>query len=239
MNGRALVVDDNRLNRMLLSRALTELGVEPIEAENGLRALEVMATTPVDVVLLDLLMPGLDGYGTLERLRADDSLRHIPVIVITAVEELDSVVRCIELGATDYLPKPFEAAILRARVTASLAGKRLRDLELEYLEQVGHVVRAASAVEAGEFDAVSLDTVAARDDALGGLARTFARMADEVRAREERLQAEVRELRIEIDHSRQAKKVAEITDTEYFKGLRARAAELRGTVGEHEGDGHG
>ena len=239
MNGRALVVDDNRLNRMLLSRALTELGVEPIEAENGLRALEVMATTPVDVVLLDLLMPGLDGYGTLERLRADDALRHIPVIVITAVEELDSVVRCIELGA-DGLP----AEAVRGRDPAGardgpLAGKRLRDLELEYLEQVGHVVRAASAVEAGEFDAVSLDAVAAREDALGGLARTFARMADEVRAREERLQAEVRELRIEIDHSRQAKKVAEITDTEYFKGLRARAAELRGTVGEHKGDGHG
>jgi CheY-like chemotaxis protein len=239
VSGRALVVDDNRLNRMLLGRALTELGVEPIEAENGLRALEIMATTPVDVVLLDLLMPELDGYGTLERLRADDALRHIPVIVITAVEELDSVVRCIELGATDYLPKPFEAAILRARVTASLAGKRLRDLELEYLEQVGHVVRAASAVEAGEFDAVSLDTVAARDDALGGLARTFARMADEVRAREERLQAEVRELRIEIDHSRQAKKVAEITDSDYFKDLRARAAELRGTVGEQKGEGRG
>ena len=68
------------------------------------------------------------------------------------------------VGATDYLPKPFEPAILRARLSASLAGKRLRDLELEYLEQVGHVVDAASAVEAGEFDAVSLDSVAARDD---------------------------------------------------------------------------
>jgi len=239
VSGCALVVDDNRLNRMLLTRALAELGVESVEAENGLQALEVMATTPVDVVLLDLLMPELDGYGTLERLQADDALRHIPVIVITAVDELDSVVRCIELGATDYLPKPFDAAILKARLGASLAGKRLRDLELEYLEQVGHVVRAASAVEAGEFDAVSLETVAARDDALGGLARTFARMADEVRAREERLQAEVRELRIEIDESRQAKKVAEITDSDYFKDLRARAAELRGVVGDQEGGAHG
>jgi CheY-like chemotaxis protein len=239
VSGCALVVDDNRLNRMLLTRALAELGVESVEAENGLQALEAMATTPVDVVLLDLLMPELDGYGTLERLQADDALRHIPVIVITAVDELDSVVRCIELGATDYLPKPFDAAILKARLGASLAGKRLRDLELEYLEQVGHVVRAASAVEAGEFDAVSLETVAARDDALGGLARTFARMADEVRAREERLQAEVRELRIEIDESRQAKKVAEITDSDYFKDLRARAAELRGVVDDQEGGAHG
>jgi two-component system cell cycle response regulator len=239
MTNRALVVDDNRLNRMLLGRALTELGVEPVEAENGLRALEIMAETPVDVVLLDLLMPVLDGYATLECLHADDALRHIPVIVITAVEELDSVVRCIELGATDYLPKPFDAAILRARLTASLAGKRLRDLELEYLEQVGHVVRAASAVEAGEFDAVSLETVAARDDALGGLARTFARMADEVRAREARLQAEVRELRIEIDDARQSTKVAEITSSDYFKDLRSRAAELRRMVGDQSGGGGG
>jgi two-component system cell cycle response regulator len=239
MTDRALVVDDNRLNRMLLGRALTELGVEPVEAENGLRALEIMAETPVDVVLLDLLMPVLDGYATLKRLRADDALRHIPVIVITAVDELDSVVRCIEMGATDYLPKPFDAAILRARLVASLAGKRLRDLELEYLEQVGHVVRAASAVEAGEFDAVSVETVAARDDALGGLARTFARMADEVRGREARLQAEVRELRIEIDDARQSTKVAEITSTEYFKDLRSRAAELRRMVGDQGGGGRG
>ncbi len=231
---RALVVDDNRVNRMLLARALTELGLEPIEAENGLRALETMAEIAVDVVLLDLLMPELDGYGTLERIRADDALRHIPVIVITAVDELDSVVRCIELGATDYLPKPFEPAILRARVTASLAHKRLRDLELEYLEQVGHVIDAASAVESGEFDAISLETVAAREDALGGLARTFARMADEVRAREARLRAEVRDLRIEIDASRQSAKVAEITGSDYFKDLRARAGELRRMVGHEE-----
>lgn len=235
MNSRALVVDDNRVNRMLLARALTELGVEAVEAENGLRALEVMAAMPVDVVLLDLLMPELDGYGTLERIRSDEALRHIPVIVITAVDELDSVVRCIELGATDYLPKPFESAILRARVTASLAGKRLRDLELEYLEQVDHVIRAASAVEAGEFDSISLETVANRDDALGGLARTFARMADEVRAREARLRAEVRGLQIEIDAARQSGKVAEITGSDYFKDLRARAGELRRIVADGEG----
>jgi CheY-like chemotaxis protein len=239
MTSRALVVDDNRVNRMLLGRALGELGVEPVEAENGLQALEILAEAPVDVVLLDLLMPELDGYATLERLRADDALRHVPVIVVTAVDELDSVVRCIELGATDYLPKPFEPAILRARLAASLAGKRLRDLELEYLEQVGHVIAAASAVEAGEFQAVSLEAVAARDDALGGLARTFARMADEVRAREARLRAEVRELRIEIDASRQSTKVAEITGSDYFKDLRARAAELRREVGHEEDTRHG
>jgi PleD family two-component response regulator len=234
MRSTALVVDDNKMSRMVLSRALRELDVEPVEAENGLRALETMAETSVDVVLLDLLMPELDGYGTLEQMRADEALRHIPVIVITAVDDLESVVRCIELGATDYLPKPFDAAILRARVTASLAGKRLRDLELEYLEQVEIVISAAAAVEAGDFDAIALETVTAREDALGGLARTFARMADEVRAREARLQAEVRELRIEIDEAKQSSKVAEITGSDYFKDLKVRASELRKMVAEED-----
>jgi CheY-like chemotaxis protein len=227
---RALIVDDNRVNRMLLRRGLAEQGVDVIEAANGVEALELLAAAPVDVVLLDLLMPVLDGYETLARIKADDALGHLPVIVITAVEDIDSVVRCIELGATDYLPKPFNAALLRARVGASLAGKRLRDLELEYLEQVGHVIDAASSVESGAFDTASLATVAARDDALGTLARVFARMADEVRAREEALRAEVRELRIEIDEQRQARRVAEITDSDYFRQLRARADDLRRAV---------
>ncbi len=229
-NGRALIVDDNKVNRMLLRRGLVEQGVDVIEAEDGKQALDTLATEPVDVILLDLLMPVLDGYATLELIKADEGLRHLPVIVITAVEDLESVVRCIELGATDYLPKPFNAQLLRARVNASLAGKRLRDLELEYLEQVGHVIRAAGAVEAGESHVAELAGVAARGDALGTLARVFSRMADEVRAREERLKEEVRELRIEIDEARQARKVSEITSTEYFKDLRARASELRRTV---------
>ena len=230
MSGRALIVEDNKVNRMLLRRGLDEQGVESIEAEDGRQALDVLAREPVDLILLDLLMPVLDGYQTLERIKADDALRHLPVIVITAVDDLESVVRCIELGATDYLPKPFDSAILRARVSASLAGKRLRDLELEYLEQVGNVIRAAESVESGEFDLLALGGVAARDDALGTLARVFSRMADEVRAREARLKAEVRELRIEIDEARQSQKVAEITDSDYFKDLRARAGELRRAV---------
>jgi two-component system, cell cycle response regulator len=140
------------------------------------------------------------------------------------------------MGATDYLPKPFDAAILKARLKSSLAGKRLRDLELEYLEQVGHVIDAAGAVEANKFESGILDSVAARGDALGQLATTFQRMATEVRAREDRLREEVRELKIEVDEQRQTKRVAEITGTEYFKDLRERAEELRKTVAESERD---
>ena len=235
--GRVLVVEDSPVNRKLIERLLRQDGHEVTGVGDGLAALDTLGgegEPPYDVVLLDLVMPGLDGYATLERMKADPRLAHLPVIVISAVEELGSVVRCIELGALDYLPKPVEPAILRARLGAALSAKRLRDLEREYLDQVGLVITAAGAVEAGSFEATTLDGVAGRPDALGQLARTFQRMADEVRAREERLRAEVRELRIEIDLARQAKHVAEITDTDYFKDLRARASDLRRAVGGTE-----
>lgn len=228
--GRVLVVDDERLNRMLLRRALTDQGHQVIEAVNGREALDRLASEPVDVVLLDIVMPELDGYATLAAIKADPALRDLPIIVISGVDEIASVVRCIEMGATDYLPKPFEPAVLQARLETSLEAKRLRDLELEYLEQVAAVIGAAKALEEGTFDAATLEPVAARDDALGLLARRFASMAHEVHAREERLRAQVRELRIEIDEARTAQKVAEITDTDFFRDLRGRAADLRRIV---------
>jgi CheY-like chemotaxis protein len=233
--GRILVVEDDPLARALLSKSLERQGHEVETADSGVEALDRLGraeSASFDVVLLDIVMPELDGYETLSRIKKDEVLRHTPVIMISGVDELESVVRCIEMGATDYLPKPFDAAILRARLNSSLAGKRLRDLELEYLEQVGHVISAAGAVEADEFDPATLTSVAARDDALGQLARTFQRMALEVRAREERLRQELRELRIEIDEHRQAQKVAEITGTDYFKDLRDQARDLRKIIEE-------
>jgi DNA-binding response OmpR family regulator len=230
---RVLVVEDALVNRMLIERLLVEQGHEVSAAEDGRIALDKLGDPDepaIDVVLLDLEMPNLDGYGTLQRMKATPALAHLPVIIISAVDELDAVVRCIELGALDYLPKPVEPSVLRARVGAALTAKRLRDLELEYLEQVGIVIQAAGHVEAGDFQAAKLDGVASRDDALGQLARTFQRMAAGVQAREERLRAQVAELRIEIDEAQQAQKVAEITDTDYFRSLRDRAATLRQSV---------
>ena len=231
---RILVVDDNPVNRMLLARTLGDQGHLVTTAEDGRQALALLqeARAGFDVVLLDIVMPEIDGYAVLAHIKGDDALRHIPVIMISAVDELESVVRCIEAGATDYLPKPFNGAVLEARLNASLAEKRLRDLELEYLEQVGRVTAAAAAVEEGRFDLDELDEPAGRSDALGQLARVFQRMAREVRAREERLQQQLTELRIEIDEARQATKVAEVTETAYFRELRAQAAELRRTMGD-------
>ena len=135
--GIALVVDDSRVNRLVEGRQLTELGLEVMEAEHGSEALQILRAhaTAIDVVLLDVEMPELDGYETLAAMKADEAIRHIPVIMVSAIEELDAVVRCIELGATDYLTKPINPRILQARLNASLAAKHLRDLELEYIEQ--------------------------------------------------------------------------------------------------------
>jgi class 3 adenylate cyclase/CheY-like chemotaxis protein len=136
--GRILVVDDTPFNRQLLGRLLRGLGHEPVEAEDGRQALarlrEVDAP-PIDVILLDIVMPEMDGYEVLAALRDDPALRHLPVIVISGVDELDSVVRCLEMGAADYLPKTVDPAILKARIASSLARKRLHDAEREAVER--------------------------------------------------------------------------------------------------------
>ena len=128
LSGRVLVVDDTAFNRQLLVRLLRTIGHEPLEAGDGAAAMALLrdpGTPPVDLILLDIVMPVMDGYETLAALKADAALRHIPVIVISGVDELDSVVRCIDMGAADYLPKTIDPAILRARISSSLSQKRL------------------------------------------------------------------------------------------------------------------
>lgn len=133
--GNILVVDDNRMNRLKLLRSLEQQGHRVDVAEDGQQALEMLRKQWFDVVLLDLIMPGMDGYQVLERIKGDTELRDLPVIVISALDEIDSVVRCIEMGAEDYLPKPFNPVLLQARLSSSLQRKKLRDLEKAYLQQ--------------------------------------------------------------------------------------------------------
>ena len=118
--GRLLIVDDNKVNRLLLGRGLEQQGHAVDFAENGVLALEKLARERFDLILLDIQMPELDGYQVLERIIQDKDLRDIPIIMTTATEEIESVVRCIELGAEDYLTKPVNAVLLRARINASL-----------------------------------------------------------------------------------------------------------------------
>jgi signal transduction histidine kinase len=134
-SGHILVADDNRVNRMKLSRNLEHQGHTVETAENGQEALDMMRDKPFDVLLLDILMPVMDGYQVLEKMKDDATLRYIPVIVISSLDEINSAVRCIEMGAEDYLTKPFNPVILKARLDASLRRKRLRDLEQAFVQQ--------------------------------------------------------------------------------------------------------
>jgi len=127
--GAILVVDDDRVNRTILARTLTAAGHEVTTAENGLAALEQLRSFVPDVVLLDIVMPELDGMSVLEQMKGDPELRDVPVIMISAVDDFESVVRCIELGAEDYLPKPFDPVLLHARIRAGLNKRALQELE--------------------------------------------------------------------------------------------------------------
>ena len=129
MSGRLLVVDDNEMNRDLLSRRLRAQGHTVTVATNGREALDALKNGHVDVMLLDIMMPEVNGFEVLEHMKATAMLRDVPVIMISAADEVGAVVRCIELGAEDYLPKPCDPVILRARVAATLEKKQLRDRE--------------------------------------------------------------------------------------------------------------
>ena len=225
-----LVVDDQPYNVDYLQQELEDLHYEIITAMNGEQALAQVEAHAPDLVLLDIVMPVMNGFEVLERLKANPRWCDIPVVVISAINDLTHVAKGISMGADDYLPKPFEPVLLHARINAGLEKKRQRDKELEYLRQVTALTEAAAAVEASRFDTASLTDVSARPDALGNLARVFVTMAEQVYAREQRLRQQVQALRIELDEARQKQQVAEITESDYFLNLKAKADDLRSII---------
>ncbi len=136
LTGSVLVVDDDNANRQLLKLTLELEGHTVVLARRGQEALDLLRECKIDVILLDLMMPGMDGYEVLYRLKADSDLRSIPVIVVSALSQMDSVARCIELGAEDYLAKPYRPVLLLTRVDAALEKKRRHEREREYLLHV-------------------------------------------------------------------------------------------------------
>ncbi len=199
---RILVVDDIEANRDILERRLRKQGHEVDCANGGQSAMDLIAQRPYDLVLLDVMMPDIDGFQVLQQIKGSSETRDVPVIMISALDDMASIVRCIELGAEDYLPKPFDPVLLRARIAASLERKRLRDGELAYLSEVNTVIAAATAVERGDYESESLSGVGSRSDELGRLARVFDSMAAKVRSREQRLQNQVDTLRADIERTR-------------------------------------
>lgn len=141
--GTILVVDDTESNRALLTRRLSREGFTVAIAEHGRRALDLLGRHAFDLVLLDIMMPEMDGHQVLTAMKTDPALRHIPVIMISGLDDLDTLVRCIEGGAEDYLTKPFDPVLLRARIGACLDKNHLRDRELEHLATIEEQRRRA------------------------------------------------------------------------------------------------
>jgi diguanylate cyclase (GGDEF)-like protein/PAS domain S-box-containing protein len=154
-----LVVDDDKVYRLLLSENLEKQGYIVHKAESGERALEMLRTLDIDLVLLDLLMPGIDGYEVLCQIKNNPEWHHIAVIIISAQEDMDSLVRCIEAGAVDYLTKPFEPVLLRARIRASLAARQMRDLvEAHNKELFDVTARLQTIIEGASIGITVMDT---------------------------------------------------------------------------------
>jgi len=196
--GSVLIVDDSRVSGRKLSMAVRALGHTAEIAGNGRQAMQMLAAKRFDVVLLDIVMPEMDGYAVLVEMKKDEALRDIPVIVVSSLEdEIGSVARAIELGAEDFLPKDFEPTILKARMNASLARKRLRDRELAYFRDMERLTEAAQIIERGAFrpSELDVDRVVARDDPLGRLAMVFRGLAEDIYEREKRFDLTVRTLR--------------------------------------------
>jgi CheY-like chemotaxis protein len=145
--GRILVADDNPDNRDLLTRRLRQQGHQVMDAADGQVALDLLDREPFDLLLLDIMMPRVSGFEVLRVLRAKDRLREMPVIMISALDDIESVVECLKLGAVDHLPKPFNPVVLTARITASLSIKRLRDKARVYLDQIEAELKTARDIQ--------------------------------------------------------------------------------------------
>ena len=195
---RILVVDDQEVQRNKMALAVKALGYSVEKAEGGGDALLALRAQSFDLILLDILMPEMDGFAVMEFLKKDPKLRDIPVIVISALDtEMGSVVRAIELGAQDFLPKNFDPVLLKARIDSSLEKKRNRDREVEYLNEVRRLTDAAAVLETGIVNPnrLQLADMKQRDDALGQLAGVFTDMAQQVYERERKLRQQIRTLK--------------------------------------------
>jgi CheY-like chemotaxis protein len=197
-----LVADDMKAPRQSLVRLLKHLGYDVIEAENGLEAMTAAEARHIDVIISDIEMPLCDGFELLRRVKANADTRDIPVIVVSGLDDTESVIRCIELGAEDHLAKPYNSLMLQARVRAALERKRLRDHEITYLSRVAKLTLAAEEVEAATYRPGSLAQLAAHDDPLGRLARVFDRVASAWQSRAAKLEQRVRNLKQTIRKSK-------------------------------------
>jgi CheY-like chemotaxis protein/RIO-like serine/threonine protein kinase len=197
---RVLIVDDDESILEGLQWRLEDMGYDVVSAGNGADGLGIAEQGGIDLLISDIEMPEMDGITLLGMIKGRQDLRDIPVIVVSGKDDLESVTKCIELGAEDHISKPYDATILRARVVASLERKRLRDIDTDRLRRVGVLTAAAEAVEQESYTPGFLASLIARRDEIGKLARVFDRMVTGLRSRAERLDRRQQQLRNEMAH---------------------------------------
>lgn len=226
--GRILVVDDDALNRDVLAERLTRQGHIVTTAADGEEALVQARQHEYDLILLDVMMPRLDGYGALRALKADEHLRFIPVIMVSALDELSSVVRCIEIGAHDYLPKPFNATLLRARVGACLREKARHDQEVKlYRDLLQGQQSLERELERARSSIASLDPALRDDPRVTPLLAAFTSMTGAVQRRESDLRITMQGLEIKINRQALKVQVGSIVSDPSFSALSERARAMR------------
>ena len=226
--GRILAVDDDALNLDVLAQRLTRQGHLVSTATDGDDALAKARLQPFDLVLLDVMMPRRDGYDTLAALKGDERLRSIPVIMISALDELSSVVRCIEAGAEDYLPKPFNATLLRARVGACLEKKFAHDQEEElYHRLVISQQRLDRELSEAHRQMQAMPADVKEDPRIFPLLEAFQRMSGAVSRRETDLRATIQDLEIKINRKAVSSQVTTIVADPSFSSLSERARAMR------------
>ena len=226
--GRILAVDDDGLNLDVLAQRLTRQGHLVSTAVDGQQALERLRQQSFDLVLLDVMMPRLDGYATLAALKADERWRPIPVIMISALDELSAVVRCIEAGAEDYLSKPFNSILLQARVGACLEKKFAADRQIALYQQL---LLSQQQLDRELADAhrrvAALDPSVRQIPGVAPLLDAFARMSGAVSRRETDLRSTLSDLTIEINRSQLGSQLNAIVADPGFASLSARAKAMR------------
>ena len=195
---KVLIVDDVEENRKLLEALLAPYGFELVQANGGEAALASCRDGPPDLVLLDLVMPDLDGFSVLDELKSDPKTRDVPVIIISSLDDIGTVVRCIDHGADDHLPKPIEPSLLRIRVSACLERKKLREQELSLSHGMSKLEATAMKIEAGAYTTGDLDELALEDSPCGHLARVLDKLARTVSEREAESHQTLQRLRYDL-----------------------------------------
>lgn len=226
--GKVLAVDDDDFNLEILAKFLHKQGYLVTTAEDGVQALSELEKSSFDLVLLDVMMPNLDGFETLKRIREQEELVTTPVIMISALDELSSVVKCIEVGAEDYLPKPYNATLLRARIGSCLQRKAWIDKHLSLIKQL-EVSQAA--IDSGlKASSAELDLLATHTDGsleLQPLRDAFSRMSRSLVGQKRQLAETIQDLQIEINRKQVSAQVKSIVSNPEFASLGERAQAMR------------